>query len=137
MFRKIMVPVDLAHEARMADALAEAAILAEAHDAEIVHVGVTAIEPGPLAHNPAEYAARLTAFSEAQAERTGRPCSTHVVVSHDPAVDLSEKLLAAIEETGADLVVMATHRPGLIEHVFASHGGHVAAHAPVSVMLVR
>ena len=46
-------------------------------------------------------------------------------------------LRKAIEEVGADLVVMATHIPGAAEHLFASHGGSVAAHAKISVFLVR
>ena len=47
------------------------------------------------------------------------------------------KLIEAVETTGADLVVMATHVPGLADHLWSGHGAHVATHARVSVFLVR
>ena len=46
-------------------------------------------------------------------------------------------LLEAISATGADLVIMASHVPGVAEYVLGSHGGHLAVHAPCSVMLIR
>jgi nucleotide-binding universal stress UspA family protein len=55
----------------------------------------------------------------------------------DPAVEVDRKLLAIIQESGADLIVMATHQPGWIEYLVNSHGGRLASHAPVSVFVVR
>ena len=60
-----------------------------------------------------------------------------MVVSHDPAVDLDDSLMQAIADTGADLVVMASHVPGLPEHIFASNAGYLANHASVSVFVIR
>ena len=57
--------------------------------------------------------------------------------SHDPAADLDHRLIAAGREIGADLIVMASHLPGLPEHLFASNAGAVASHAKVSVFVVR
>ena len=55
----------------------------------------------------------------------------------DGGVDLDGALLKAVGETGADLVVMGTHVPGLSDYIWSSNGGKIAAHADVSVMLVR
>lgn len=137
MFRKIMVPVDLAHLDTLAPALEEAGRLATLHGAELCYVGVTASTPGPLGHNPAEFAQNLDRFAAGEGSKVGRPASAHVVVSHDPASDLNKKLIEAIRETGSDLVVMGSHRPGWSEHLFSSHGGYVATHAPVSVTIIR
>jgi nucleotide-binding universal stress UspA family protein len=137
MFRKIMVPVDLAHLDNLAPALEEARRLAGWHGAELCYVGVTAPTPGPLAHNPAEFAAKLEAFAADESRKAGQPASAHTIVSHDPAVDLNKKLVAAIGEVGADLVVIGSHRPGWSDHLFSSHGGYVATHAPVSVTVIR
>ena len=41
------------------------------------------------------------------------------------------------EAVHADLVVTASHNPGFAEHLFASNSGYLAAHAPVSVLVVR
>jgi len=32
---------------------------------------------------------------------------------------------------------MASHEPGFFEHIFSSHGGYIAQHAKVSVLVVR
>ena len=52
MFRHIMVPVDLAHEATLAHALSVAADLAKHWGAQVTYVGVASSAPGKLAHNP-------------------------------------------------------------------------------------
>jgi len=49
--------------------------------------------------------------------------------SHDPAVELHAKLTGAVKDAGADLIVMASHLPGLPEYIFASHAGAVVSHA--------
>ncbi|MDN3720862.1 universal stress protein [Roseibium salinum] len=45
--------------------------------------------------------------------------------------------MKAIDETDADLVVMATHVPNLKDYVWPSNGGRVASHSDVSVFLIR
>ena len=137
MYEKIMVPVDLAHVERLEKALATAADLARHYDVPMVYVGVAAATPNPVGHNPTEFDAKLAAFTEDQVKKHGVEATRHACISHDPAVDLDRTLLEAIEETGADLVVMASHVPGLAEHIFASNAGYVASHAEVSVLVVR
>ena len=136
MFKKIMVPVDLAHTETLEPALAAAADLARHWGIPVCYVSVGSSAPGALAHNPAEFAAKLAAFAERQASR-GHETSTEAVISHDPSADLEDKLLAAVETVGADLVVMASHVPGLAEHLWPSNGGKIASHARCSVMIVR
>ncbi|MFN0262287.1 universal stress protein [Tepidamorphus sp. 3E244] len=137
MYSKIMVPVDLAHVEKLDKALKTAGDLAKQYAAEICYVGVTSTAPGSVAHNPEEFGQRLEAFAREQASGHGKTASTHTIVSHDPAVDLDAKLLEAVELTGADLVVMGSHVPGALEHMFSSNAGHVASHAKVSVFVVR
>ncbi|RLJ59958.1 nucleotide-binding universal stress UspA family protein [Litoreibacter meonggei] len=137
MFQKIMVPIDLAHSEKMGKALVTAAEIAQSHKAELCFVGVTSNTPGKIAHTPKEYAQKLETFAQEQGKSHGVAASSHAMTSHDPAVDLDKTLLAAVDETGCDLVVMATHTPGFSEHIWASHGGHLAQHAKASVFLVR
>ena len=137
MYSKIMVPVDLGHVERLEKALKTAADLAKHYGAPVCYVGVTSAAPGSVAHNPAEFQQRLDELAAAQAKAHGAEVSTLEVVSHDPAVDLDSKLLDAVNETGADLVVMASHVPGVLEHIFGSNAGYVAGHAKVSVFVVR
>ncbi|TFF21750.1 universal stress protein [Jiella endophytica] len=137
MYKKILVPVDLSHVRTLDKALKTAAELARLYGAELSYLGVTSSSPGPVAHTPEEFEEKLTAFAAQRAHEDGVSASAESQVVPDPARDLNHVLLAAVEKSGADLVVMASHRPGFPEHFFASHAGHVASHAKVSVMVVR
>ncbi|MFW8592927.1 universal stress protein [Cribrihabitans neustonicus] len=138
MFSKIMVPVDLAHASRLDKALQAAADIAHRNNqAGLVLVGVTSALPGSLAHNPKEYGEKLDAFASDVAGRHGLTVSGHTCVSHDPAVDLDVTLLQAAKDIGADLIVMASHIPGISDYLFHAHGGRIAAQADISVLVVR
>lgn len=137
MYSKIMVPVDLRHLDALQKALTTAADLSKHYRIPLCYVGVTTATPSELSHTPEEFAAKLEAFAKAQAEAHGVAASAKTMVSHDPAVDLNETLTKAVAETGADLVVMATHAPNVTDHLWSGHGAGVAAHAAVSVFLVR
>ena len=137
MYRKIMVPVDLAHIERLDKAIATATDLAKHYGTPVCFVGVTAETPTEVAHTPREFGEKLQAFGARQAEKHGVAVDTVAYPSHDPADDLERTLIGAAKENGADLIVMASHVPGLQEHIFASNAGAVAAHAEVSVFVVR
>jgi len=137
MYRKIMVPVDLEHADALDKALATAAGLAQHHGADVTYVAVTTSAPGAVAHDPEEFARKLDDFAKAQGRRYGIETTGVTRVSHDPTADLNQTLLATAEEIDADLIVMASHVPGVIEHLFASHAGYVANHAEISVFVVR
>lgn len=137
MFKKIMVPVDLAHADKLTHALDTAANLSKHYNAPVTYVGVTASAPGPLGHNPEEYGQKLSQFVARQAEAHGITAEGKTVVSHDPAADLDDALVKAVHETGCDLVVMATHIPNVADHVWPSNGGRLATHTDASVFLVR
>ncbi len=137
MYRKIMVPVDLAHTDSLGNALQVAADLSNHYDAPIVYVGITTSLPGPVAHNPEAFTRKLNAFAEEQASRHGITGEARTYISHDPARDLDTTLMKAIKENGVDLVIMASHTPGMAEHLFASNAGYLAQHAPISVFVIR
>jgi len=137
MYKKIMVPVDLAHVDKLARALDTAANLAKFYHAPVTYVGVTSSAPGPLGHNPEEYSKKLTDFIATQTNTHGIEADGKTVVSHDPAVDLDDSLIKAVNETGSDLVVMATHIPNVADHIWPSNGGRIATHTDASVFLVR
>jgi nucleotide-binding universal stress UspA family protein len=137
MYEKIMVPVDLAHVERLKKAITTATDLAKHYAIPICFVGVTAEMPTEVAHTPKEFAEKLEAFGVRQSTEHDLDIETAAYPSHDPAVDLDRTLIAAARDNGADLIVMASHVPGLPEHIFASNAGAVAAHAGVSVFVVR
>ncbi len=136
MFSHIMVPVDLAHPDKLEAALKTAADLAGHYGARVTYVGVTTGQPSSVAHTPKEYAEKLAKFAAMQAEVNAvAEVASHAITAHDPAVELDRKLEEAVHEIGADLVVMGSHIPRTFD--LGSHGGRVATHTDVSVMLVR
>lgn len=137
MFKHIMIPVDMAHEENMDRAAKAAVDMAKINDAKLTMVSISG---GPLAGK--EHSSRTTpemveTYAKQQAEKHDLEIGTHVLDAHDVSVDLDRKLLDAIEKIDADLVVMATHQPGWLDYLVNSHGGRLASHAPVSVLVVR
>jgi len=137
MFTKIMVPVDLAHAATVEKAIQIAADLARLHNAEIFLVGVTDTAPGSVAHDPAEYQQKLEQFAADHSSRHGCSMAAKVVICNDPAAELDEALEDYGKEINVDLVVMASHLPGFMDHLFHSRAGHLATHTDISVFIVR
>lgn len=137
MYSTIAVPVDLAHVERLEKALRTAVDLARHYGATVNYVGATSETPGPVAHNPGEFKGKLDAFAKAESELHGIEARARMVVCLDMTIDLDQKLLAAFQDVGADLVVMASHLPGAKEHLFSSNAGWIASHAAISVLVVR
>lgn len=137
MYKAVMIPVDLAHVDQLAKAIQTAADLAKLYSAKLVVVGVTGTAPSDVAHNPAEFTQKLEAFAADQSAKHGHAIEARAITSHDPAVDIDETLEKAADEIGADLVVMASHVPGMLEYVIASRAGYLASHSSRSVFVVR
>jgi len=137
MFSVIMVPVDLSHLARLRRALEVAADLARHYKAALHIVAVTTAAPGTVAPTPEAFDVRLHGLADEFGASHGLSVEAHTVISHDPAADLEDKLGETAHGLGADLVVMSSHKPGLLEYIFASHAGHFAAHTDLSVFIVR
>lgn len=137
MYKRIMVPVDLAHAGALEKAITTAADLARHYDAGLVLVGATGSEPSAVAPSPEAFATRLAAFAREVSDRFGVPVTSDAMHLHDVTIDLDPKLAAHATEIGADLIVMASHVPGVADYLFGSNAGHVARHATVSVMVVR
>lgn len=137
MFSKIMVPVDLVNKETLQKALDVAGDMAKHFDATIDVVSVGGQLPGQIGHNPHEFGNRLEGFATELREKYGVSVKADPLMSHDPAVETTSELMRAIEKNGADLVIMASHEPGVMEYIFSSNGGYIAQHAKVSVFVVR
>lgn len=139
MYQKILVPVDLAHTDDMSKALSMAIDIAKHYSSTLCYVAVTNTAPSAAAHNPKELALKLNAFAQEQGKLHGVATDSKVISTADTAVELDKRLLEAIEETGADLVIMASHPPGVGDrlHILHSNGANIVRHSNVSVFIVR
>ena len=137
MYSTIAVPVDLAHLEHVEKALRTASDLAKHYGATICYVGATTETPSPLGHTPAEYKAKLDAFAKAESERNGTTCRARTIVCLDMSIDMDRHLVEAFKQENADLVVMASHIPGIKDHFFTSNAAWIASHLDISVFVIR
>lgn len=137
MFDQIMVPVDLNHTEQLKKSLRVAADVSKLYDAPVCYVGVTGSGPTSLAHNPAEFEDKLKEFAKRQSEEAGHQVSSRSYIGHDLVADVDDVLLKAVKDIDADLVVMASHMPSIVDYVWPSNGGKLAAHSDATVFVVR
>lgn len=73
----------------------------------------------------------LNTFADQQ--MPGEKVQTHVGHGH-----VAETILRSADKLGADLIVMASHKPDELRSVLiSSHANAVVRHAPMSVLVVR
>lgn len=137
MFQRIMAPVDLAHVGRLRPAPDCAADLAKHFNVPVTHVGVTSSAPTHMGHTPQEFDRKLRDFTRGEIDAHGVEVRAQTAIAHDPSTDVDDAFLQAIDTKGADLVVMASHIPNVMDYVWPSNGGKLAEHAKCSVMVVR
>ena len=139
MYQSILVPTDLEHTDKLYKSLETAIHLAQRYDAHLCYAAVTPTAPSSVAATPEAFEQELQRFAAEQGEQHGIKTSAVSIVAHDPAVELDDKLLDTIKEVGADLVVMASHVPGLADklHILRSNAGKIATKADISVFVVR
>ena len=137
MYRHIMVPVDLHMETIVEKALTVATDLAKFYKADITLVSMTGSVITDAPHTPASAMAALTDLASSLSESSGMEVKSHNLFSPDVPAEVDSGLKAAIDAVGADLVVVGSHIPRLIDYVFSSHAGRLASHAKVSVFVVR
>lgn len=139
MYSKILVPVDLAHTEKMSKALDTAIDIAKHYSATLCYITVTNTAPSAAAHTPEELAEKLSTFAQEQGSSHGIETDSKVLSTADTAVELDDRLLDAIKDTGADLVIMASHSPGIGDklHILHSNAANIVKHSDVSVFVVR
>jgi nucleotide-binding universal stress UspA family protein len=138
-FNKMMVPVDLEHIEALKKSLQVAAELAQRYAIEVVYVGITGIAAGSAAKTPEAYAKDLELFAKQQAELHDISASAEALACVDLAADKDSRLLQAAMDCQADLIVMASHVPGIADrlHLIGSNAAWMVRHSEVSVFVVR
>lgn len=136
MYKKILVPVDMAHLAE-SDAIIDIAKKHAAEDSRIVLLHVIENIPNYAAIElPADFREKAIADVEKElqglAERSGIDAEIDVRYGHS-----YNTILEVSESIGADLIIITSHRPGLRDYFIGSTASRVVRHAPCSVLVVR
>ncbi|BBF91827.1 universal stress protein [Blastochloris tepida] len=140
MFKKILVPVDLAELDFSKPALDAALSIARTDGATLRLLNVLQLLPAMMAeYLPADFdEIQQKNASEALAKLAGgldlHPANISAAVRIGP---VHHEVLEEAKEFGADLIVMSSHDPGLRTYFIGSNAAQVVRHAHCSVMVVR
>jgi universal stress protein G len=139
-FRRILVPIDLAHPDLGTPSIETAVTLARASGGSIRLLNVVPDTPAELAtYVPADFddQQRRTAQEalEIVAKESGLDAHHISVVVRQGGV--YHEVLDEATSIGADLIVMSSHRPGKRTYFLGSNAAHVVRFATCSVLVVR
>lgn len=134
MYKTILVPVELAHADRGAEMLALSRKLAES-GARIVLLNVVEAVPGYIA-------AQLPAgLHDEQMKHAAKELKA-LVGANGVEIEVrsghaSNTILDVAEDIGANLIVIASHHPGLQDYFLGSTAARVVRHADCAVLVHR
>ena len=136
MFNNILVPIDMGHVIE-GKSIIDAAIDHAAEGAKITLLNVVEDIPNWAAINlPADIIDKSLQASrdelKAIANASGRKMEVEVRTGHS-----YNTILDVAEEKQADLIIVASHRPGLQDYFLGSTAAKVVRHAKCSVLVIR
>jgi len=140
MFKKILVPVDLADTDLAKSAIETAVSLANASGGSVRLLNVLPTTPVMLAeYVPADFDAQQRQSAEEAlaiiAKETGlKAGQIGTTVRHG---GIYHEVLEEAKSIHADLIVVSSHRPAMKSYFLGSNAGHVVRYANCSVLVVR
>jgi nucleotide-binding universal stress UspA family protein len=140
MFKDVLLAVDLGEPGSWKRALPVALELCKASSATLHVISVLpAIDARVGAFFPADANQKMRdeAASDLR-DFVKRRVPAGIKVQHIVAQGtIYEEILAAAGKVGADLVVMASHKPAARDYLLGVNAAHVVRHCPRSVLVVR
>ncbi len=136
MYKKIVVPVDLAHTDRAGTMIEAAKKLAD-DDAQIILTNIIEEMPSHIAAElPGAYAEKSKSTALKKLQRIVQEAGFDVEI--DVRVGQPAKaILAVADNNEADAIVIASHRPGLQDYLLGSTAARVVRHAECTVVVIR
>ena len=141
MFARILFPVDLEEESSWQKSMPTVVNLRQAFGSELHVLTITPEWPQGMFRLglPADIERR---FAAAAAERLDAFVREHIpegvaVTKHVRVGRVYRMILEAAAEIGADLIVMASHRPEMGDYLIGANASRVVRHADVSVLVIR
>jgi nucleotide-binding universal stress UspA family protein len=141
MFRKILLPVDIADPDVAIEAIKVAVSLAGVYNSDIrlVNVASPVVVAAPMAVIPQSVYDSIGVYENSELERLAaaieRPKGTLSTVVRIGAV--YPELLAEAEDWGADLLIVGAHRRSMATYLLGSSAAAIVRHASCTVMVVR
>lgn len=141
MYKRILLPLDLDQKSSWEKALPVAVEYCQIFGARL-HLATVLPEFGTGvvgSYFPPEFEARVRSEAEEKLEALAREhvpgdLETTCHVAHGT---IYEEILRLAADIGADLIVMASHRPELKDFLIGPNAARVVRHADISVLVVR
>jgi nucleotide-binding universal stress UspA family protein len=141
MYQNVLIPVDLAEASSWRKALPAAIEICQASGGTLHLMTVVPDygSPAVAQYFPADFEERMIAESTKELAALAAK-----IVPEDVTVEtlvvyggIYDKILETADELGADLVVVASHRPELKDYLLGPNAARVVRHANQSVLVVR
>ena len=133
MYKTILVPIDLAHTNEAID-------IAIAHgnkETKIILLNVVEEIPNwAAAELPSGIVAKSLQYSQSELEAIAKASTSELEVAVRTG-HASKTILEVANEKSADLIIIASHKPGLQDYLLGSTASKVVRHAMCSVLVVR
>jgi nucleotide-binding universal stress UspA family protein len=140
MYKRILVPVDLADPNLAKPALDTAVMIASTTGGEIRLINVLPVTPVMLAeYVPPDFEAQQRKSTEEALAIIVKEVALKAgsVTSTVRQGGIFHEILEEAQEFKADLIVLSSHRVGVRTYFLGSVAGHVVRYANCSVMVVR
>ncbi len=139
MFNTILVPLDMENDDPGSRALPAAMELADKHGSKIILVHIIPNIPAIVAQNLPEghekkVIAEITAEMQALARKYDLAKDTRIRVIHGAVYP---EIIECAEAESVDVIIMASHRPGLSDYLLGSVAARVVRHSKSSVLVLR
>ena len=139
MYKKILIPIDVSTEEHMFQGNKTIAVARKLADKDAKFILLNVVEDVPTyieAELPAGILEKSREHSKAALNSIAKSAGL------DAAIEVRSGrahtiILAAAEEDQADLIVLASHHPGLKDYLLGSTAARVVRHADCSVHVVR
>jgi nucleotide-binding universal stress UspA family protein len=143
MYKKILVPIDLADQELAKPAVATAMMMVEQSHGTIRFINVLPLTPVMLAeYVPPDFEVQQRKAAEDAlaivVKETGLPAERASSTVRQGGI--YQEILEEAGSVGADLIVMSSHRPqrhAVRTYFLGSNAGHVVRYAKCSVLVVR
>ena len=140
MYKRILVPIDLADVELAKPAVATAVMMAREFNGMVRLINILPVTPVMLAeYVPPDFEAQQRASAEEAiaivAKETDLGPDNVSTIVRQGGVD--REILDEAKEMNADLIVMSSHRTGMRTYFLGSNAGHVVRYATCSVLVVR
>jgi nucleotide-binding universal stress UspA family protein len=138
MFARILLPIDLVEPSSWSTALPVALRLSEDAAGAITLMTVLADWKASLNAQWSPFAyPRMIKEAEEKLRGIARDCGSVCCAVEVAGGSIATGILDSAERIEADLIVLASHRPGLRDYLIGANALHVVRHATCSVLVVR